>query len=205
MAKKKTAAKNSSKKTTPPKPTVQKELLLVMIISIALGLGGGYALGVSQDDSTTSNATQTTQKITYSHGVYEVSAEEAPKIELIVTEDTKSGYNIKIAATDFIFTPESVNGENVIGEGHAHLYVDGQKVGRLYSPYYHYDGDFEGTKEFRVTLNANDHSEYTVDGEVITSTVQVTHDSSDPSHSESHEGQSMDSMNKDDDHMHSDI
>jgi hypothetical protein len=191
MAKKKTTTKNKSEKATPPKPSAQKELLLVMIISIALGLGGGYALGVSQDDSTTSNAAQTTQKMTHSHGVYEVSAEEAPKVELIVTEDTKSGYNIKIAATDFTFTPESVNGENVIGEGHAHLYVDGQKVGRLYSPYYHYDGDFEGTKLFTVTLNANDHSEYTVDGDPITATQSVTHDSSSEDHDDNHSNSDM--------------
>jgi hypothetical protein len=133
------------------------------------------------------------------HSKYEVSAAEAPKVELVVTEDAKSGYNVKIIATDFTFKPESVNSENILGEGHAHLYVDGVKVGRLYSPYFHYDGDFEGSKTFKVTLNANDHSEYAVDGEVIYSEVVVTHDSSSDSHDEMHKDSEMKS---EDDVMH---
>jgi hypothetical protein len=122
-----------------------------------------------------------------------------------VTEDAKSGYNIKILTTDFIFTPESVNGENVIGEGHAHLYVDGEKVGRLYSPYYHYDGSFEGTKTFSVTLNANDHGEYAIDGEVISTEVQITHNSSDQKHQDSHSSDNTDAMKTEEDVSHSDM
>ena len=113
---------------------------------------------------------------------YEVEAEKAPKVELVVSEDAKSGYNIKIITTDYKFTPENVNQENIPNEGHAHLYIDGVKIARLYSPYFHYDGNFEGTKTFRVTLNANDHSEYALNGETIASEIQVTHDSDSPEH-----------------------
>jgi cytoskeletal protein RodZ len=167
----------------------QKELIIVMIITLILGVGGGYLIGANtSENSSTQNTSMINEKSSHSHShsAYEVSAEEAPKVKLVVTEDAKSGYNVKIIATDFTFTPESVNGENVLGEGHAHLYVDGEKVGRLYGPYFHYDGSFEGLKTFRVTLNANDHSEYTVDGEVIGAEVVVTHDSSDANNNDSH-------------------
>jgi hypothetical protein len=196
-------------KPTEPKPTMQKELVVVMVISILLGLGGGYALGASQNDSVAVVTTIPSEKMEHAHGMHDVSADQAPKVELVVSEDAKSGYNVKIITTDFTFTPETVNEANVLGDGHAHLYVDGVKVGRLYSPYYHYDGDFEGTKTFRVTLNTNNHSEYAVDGEVISSEVQVTHDASDPAHNGSH---MMDEHKKEDgehmngdDHMHSDM
>ena len=190
-------AKKAKPKAKKNQPKKQNELIIVMIISLILGVGGGYLIGANTTESTSTESSSMKEMKTHSHSSsYEVSENEAPKVELVVSEDAKSGYNVKIIATDFTFTPESVNENNVLGEGHAHLYVDGEKVGRLYSPYYHYDGSFEGSKTFKVTLNANDHSEYTVNGAVISSEVVVTHDSSDPSHDE---------MHSDDDHMHSDM
>lgn len=170
-----------------------------MMISLLLGAGLGFGVAqLSSDDEPSSAAAETA--MSHSHDMkYEVSAKDAPKVEFVVTEDKKSGYNIKVLATDFVFTPENVNGENVMGEGHAHLYIDGEKVARLYSPYYHWDGSFEGTKEFKVTLNANDHSEYAVDGESIVATQEVTHDSNAEGHDEMH---SDDYMHMDDDHSH---
>lgn len=179
----------------------QRDMLVVLVIALIIGLGGGYLLGTRGNSTSTTNnqMSEMMDNTAHSHSSkYEVDSEGAPKVELVVSEDAKSGYNVKVIATDFTFTPENVNGDNVIGEGHAHLYVDGVKVARLYSPYFHYDGSFEGTKSFRVTLNANDHSEYAVDGKVIESTVQVTHDSSSADHMESHEM-------LEDDHSHSDM
>jgi hypothetical protein len=203
MIKKKTAENAAAQ------PRMQKELIVVMVLSLLLGLCGGYLLGMSQDESTNSETAVVTSEVEvamqHPHSKYEVALENAPKVELVVTEDAKSGYNVKIIATDFTFTPESVNGGNVIGEGHAHLYVDGEKVGRLYSPYYHYDGSFEGTKTFSVTLNANDHGEYAIDGEVISTEVQITHNSSDQKHQDSHSSDNTDAMKTEEDVSHSDM
>jgi hypothetical protein len=182
---------NKPKKPTPAKKVEKKqnELIIVMILSLLLGLGGGYLIGTALTDNpikTSNSTTKDTSKMTMHSTTFEVPADQAPKVELVVAEDAKSGYNIKIIATDFTFTPEAVNGDNVIGQGHAHLYVDGEKIGRLYSNYYHYSGSFEGTKTFKVTLNANDHSEYTVNGEIIAAQVDVTHDGNDPDHDDVH-------------------
>lgn len=171
-------------------PNTQRDIVVVLIIALIIGLSGGYALGSLNDSDDMSNTQTTEQTDTASHphmSKYEVETENAPKVELVVSEDAKSGYNIAIIATDFTFTPEKVNSENVMGEGHAHLYVDGVKIARLYSPYFHYDSSFEGTKTFRVTLNANDHSEYALNGATIESEIQVTHNSNDPAHTDSHE------------------
>jgi hypothetical protein len=175
-----------SKTTVPTKKAEKKQndLIVIMILSLILGLGGGYLIGSSVADTSKDSSNQTTMHM--DHSKYEVTAEQAPTVSLSVEEDAKSGYNIKIMTTNFTFTPENVNGENVVGEGHAHLYVGDEKIGRVYGNYYHYNGSFEGTKTFRVTLNTNDHSDYAVDGVVIESKVDVTHDSSDPNHKDDH-------------------
>lgn len=160
---------------------MNKQALIVGLIGLSLGLGGGYAAAQMTESSTDKSVHNDTQHSGVDHGtghghdMFMVSAKDAPTIEVDVTEDAKSGWNIKLDTTNFIFTPEKVNGENVVGEGHAHLYVDGEKIARLYGPNFHYGESFDDTKTFRVTLNANDHSEYAVDGEVIEATQEVTH------------------------------
>ena len=155
----------------------------VVIGIIALLIGGalGYALN---ENNTSSNRNEPDNHMEdnhhdtgHSHGMlYEVDATNAPSVEFTVEEDAKSGWNITLETSNFTFTPESVNGENVPGEGHAHLYVDGEKVARLYGPNFHYDKSFDGSKEFRIELNANDHSVYAVDGDAVEATQIITHD-----------------------------
>ncbi len=165
---------------------MNKDALMAAIIALVLGLGGGYGIAqlMTDDDSDTSASESTEMPHEHSHPMYEVDATNAPTVELMVEEDAKSGWNVHIMTTNFTFTPENVNGENVDGEGHAHLYVDGEKITRLYGNYFYYDGEFEGTETFRVTLNTNDHSDYAVDGEVIAAEVEVTHDHETMPHAE---------------------
>ena len=58
------------------------------------------------------------------------------------------------------------------GEGHAHLYLDGQKIARVYGEWYHLP-KLEGDHELRVTLNTNDHQDYAVKGEVVGATKKI--------------------------------
>jgi len=155
-----------------------------LAVVLLLGFGGGYAVArvISDDSSETKTAmddhshdSSDEAMDSHMHEMFMVSAEQAPKVTLDVEEDAKSGWNVHIMTENFTFTPEKVNGDNVVGEGHAHLYVDGEKVARVYGNYFHYDGSFDGTKEFKVTLNANDHSEYSVGEQVISATQTVTH------------------------------
>lgn len=178
--------KPSPKTAKSPTSLTQKELAIAVVLALLLGFGGGYGIKYLQTEDVITTTPQETTPHSHMMNRYEVPADQAPTVELIVAEDAKSGYNISIITTNFTFTPRSVNEENVAGEGHAHLYVDGEKIGRLYGNYYHYDENFEGTKTFRVELNANDHSVYAVDGEPIQTEVTVTHNSDSPTHKDSH-------------------
>lgn len=198
------AKKSAPKSTKKPanagvqQTDVVKAAAIALLLGLGLGFGFTNAFASDTDDhsSDVSQSEKAEDEHSHTHDeLFEVTAEQAPKLELVVSEDKKAGYNVKLVTTNFTFTPEKIDGDTIVGEGHAHLYVDGIKVGRLYDEYFHYDGSFEGTRTFRATLNANDHSEYAVDGEVIAAEVVVTHDSSDPDHAASHD---------DDDHSHDD-
>lgn len=82
---------------------------------------------------------------------------DAPRLEIALTPDPVSGWNLKLITEGFRFSPQNVNGPHVPGEGHAHVYVNGEKVARLYGPWLHLDSLPDGPATIRVTLNANDH------------------------------------------------
>ena len=80
--------------------------------------------------------------------------------------------NIRLDTEGFIFTPEEVNGPNTPAAGHAHVYVNDEKVARMYGPYMQVTG-IERGDVIRVTLNANDHTEWAVDGVPVAASVTV--------------------------------
>jgi hypothetical protein len=89
-----------------------------------------------------------------------------------LTPDAKAGYNLRLETAGFVWAPENASGDHADGEGHAHLYVDGEKIGRLYGPWAHLLLE-PGEHEIRVTLNANDHGDYVLDGEHVEAVVAV--------------------------------
>ena len=57
--------------------------------------------------------------------------------------------------------------EEATGEGHSHLYVDGEKRARIYGQWLHVPDLGSGSHDVKVTLNANDHGVLTVNGQPI--------------------------------------
>ncbi|MEM8775721.1 MAG: hypothetical protein AAGF53_11855 [Pseudomonadota bacterium] len=110
----------------------------------------------------------------HSHATLDVDPASAPKITIDVTKDAKSGWNVIIETQNFRFTPEAVNGDNVPNEGHAHIYVNGEKQARLYGNAYHLADLPSGEHEISVSLNANDHSTLAIEGKPIEARVTVT-------------------------------
>jgi hypothetical protein len=84
-----------------------------------------------------------------------------PKIQIDFTKDPVSGLNLEIISENFIFDPASAGSSNMIGHGHAHLYVDSIKIARLYGNWFHIpDNSLKvGMNSIRVSLNANNHEE----------------------------------------------
>ncbi len=104
-----------------------------------------------------------------------VEAPEGMTVALHAEADAPGGaVNIRIDAEGFTFTPERVNGDHAAGEGHADVYVDGEKIGRVYGPYFHLGGLASGEHEIRVTLNANTHAAYARGGEPLEAVARVT-------------------------------
>ncbi len=104
----------------------------------------------------------------------QVEAGSAMAVAVQAEVDPVSGINLRIIPEGFTFSPESVNGEHIDGEGHAHVYVDGVKLSRVYTPWLHLDGLEPGRREISVTLNANNHDAYVWNGAAVEAAAQVT-------------------------------
>lgn len=148
---------------------------LVLIIGVA----GGYTFAAAPEDEHTGlHAMKNDASMEEDHAhveMYEVPAGvPTPSIDLVAHEDTVGGWNLNITTQNFRFAPEHAGDENTPGEGHAHLYVDGTKVARVYGNWFHLGALSEGGHTLEATLNTNDHASYALSGETIAASVEVT-------------------------------
>ncbi len=97
-----------------------------------------------------------------------------PKLNLKMEKDKMDGYNLNIKVSNFTFAPENVNGKNQDNQGHAHIYINGNKI-RQYSPFFHLSGKLlkNGKNIIRVTLNANDHSVFAINMKKIEAIIHI--------------------------------
>jgi len=112
----------------------------------------------------------------HQHPLRNVTADAPiPSVSHLVFPDVMGGYNVQILPRNFTFTPAAINREVRDNEGHAHIYVNGVKIARVYGNWFHVPSTaFQpGENEVRVTLNANDHSEWAINDDPISSTVAV--------------------------------
>lgn len=105
------------------------------------------------------------------HGIINIPNNAAiPAVDLVIHEDTLSGWNLEIRTENFRFAPKNVNQPGDFQEGHAHLYINGKKITRLYSNWY-YLGELKlGKNEIKVTLTSNDHKDLVYQGNKIEDT-----------------------------------
>lgn len=97
----------------------------------------------------------------------EVDTATAPTVGVMVTKDPVAGHNLHVVVERFAFAPESVSLAHVEGEGHAHVYVNGVKISRLYGAWMHLDALPTGDVEIEVSLNTNDHRPLMLNGTPI--------------------------------------
>jgi copper(I)-binding protein len=107
---------------------------------------------------------------------FDVPADEpAPKLRVTVTPHG-SGWNVLAEVQDFTFSKSAVDGPHQPGIGHAHLYLNGLKLQRMYGPEARIGALPPGAYEVRVTINTNDHLVYSVDGLPVTAAAEITVD-----------------------------
>lgn len=110
-----------------------------------------------------------------SHGTLMVpKVQPQPSVNLTVEPDAMRGWNLNAAVSNFAFAPERVNQTSTTTEGHAHLYINGEKITRLYGSWYYIPELPVGEHEIRVELNANGHETLMSAGGAIADTVSIT-------------------------------
>ena len=131
--------------------------------------------GMASPDQTTSDTVGGSQKSNGHDAMAHGPVASAVPIAVDFTAELDNGgVHLNISTEGWRWAPEEVNGADADGAGHAHVYADGVKLGRIYGPYHHLKGLEPGDRELRVALNTNGHSDLTWQGQAVESTKTVT-------------------------------
>lgn len=111
-----------------------------------------------------------------------------PQISLQIAKDAMSGYNLHIKLTHYAMTPPpadvqsmqalmsaSISTQDNVAEGHAHLYINGDKIQRVYGRDIHLPEVLfkAGVNMITVTLNNHGHMFWTFDDKQVLATVYI--------------------------------
>ena len=96
-----------------------------------------------------------------------------PTLDTAVYPDPVGGWNLNLVTANFTFDAAAAGRENIEGHGHAHVYVNGVKFGRVYGDWHHIGKLPPGRNDVSVSLYANDHSGLALGGIKITGTTTV--------------------------------
>ncbi|MCR9145991.1 MAG: hypothetical protein NXH74_02195 [Rhodobacteraceae bacterium] len=153
---------------------------VVLLIGTLFGTGFGFLLGAATapgpDGRNTMDAAHDHAAHDHdggAHATLRAFDGPAPDLTLRLYPDGDQSRNLHIGVTGFTFDPEGVNGAHVPGHGHAHVYLNGVKQARAYGPWVQLHALPRGTHAIRVTLNANDHSQYAISGQPVEATVNL--------------------------------
>ncbi|QQR92732.1 MAG: hypothetical protein IPJ89_00620 [Candidatus Iainarchaeum archaeon] len=131
---------------------------------IALLILSSLALCVQAHEVVTNDTAHDTAHL----DLYNIPAGETiPSIRMEVELDHDAGWNVHLITNDFAFAPEHVGQAHLPGEGHVHLYVDGEKIARVYGEWYHLQELPGGNHYLSAVLTTNDHKLYAVEGQTI--------------------------------------
>lgn len=109
----------------------------------------------------------------------EIGWSPVPNVDLEVVKDPKSGWNVHAAVENFELSAANASTANVDGQGHMHLYVNGNKITRLYGEWHLLTDLPAGENTVTVELNGNDHTPLISNGTPVGATVMVTVDDND--------------------------
>jgi hypothetical protein len=151
------------------------KIIIIAIIALVMGLviGSVVDLEFDEDDDNEENGSHG-HNLPHGHSAaHEMVAvpegQPVPTVDLIVHDDPKSGWNLQVVIENLNITPESAGLAHVDGEGHAHLYINGDKITRLYGEWFYLSKDWlqKGSHEIKITLSSNDHKDFMYNDAVI--------------------------------------
>lgn len=105
-----------------------------------------------------------------------VQTSPSAKIQL-TTERSPGSQSVEIAVSveNFTFVRAPDDAPHIPHEGHAHIYLNGLKLGRLYETHFALGAVPKGTYDLTVSLNSNDHQPYVENGKPIAQTLSFVH------------------------------
>ncbi|MFT4962637.1 MAG: putative Zn-binding protein involved in type VI secretion [Paracoccaceae bacterium] len=159
----------------------------LLLIGLVFGGGIGFLVAAStgvtldgHDHAMDHSAGQSTETkgASHDHTQHDHSALQdvtgiAPTLNVTIVPDPATGWNMHIQVSNFTFAPDHAGQSAVDGEGHAHLYVNGTKIARVYGNWYHIGSLPSGTATIKIGLYTNDHKALAVDGTPIIQTVII--------------------------------
>lgn len=152
------------------------------IFAIGLGLGGGFGFLAAASNNVTltghdhgahGHAAAHVNMDGHDHdAMVDLPVDGAPSVSIELMEDTVSGWNLHVQTEAFRFAPEHAGASHAPNEGHAHVYVDGVKIARLYGNWMHLS-ELPEAATVAVTLNSNDHKLLSIAGEALRATATL--------------------------------
>ncbi|OLO40978.1 hypothetical protein BTR23_04670 [Alkalihalophilus pseudofirmus] len=101
----------------------------------------------------------------YGNGIVHVSVNKDQRL-MTVNHDVKgSDVYVECVIDQFTFAKEKAGKNHVDGEGHLHLFVDGQKVDSIYQAAFIIKGLPSGEHSIKLELVKNDDEQYGVSEE----------------------------------------
>ena len=145
--------------------------LLLFVIGLVFGVGGGFlaAGGVTPAPHDHAN---------HANGEHDHSALQAwdgasPDLRLAFTRaPDDAGVNLQILTKGFVWAPDRVDSPSMPGTGHAHIYVNGEKIMRAYGPWTHVP-IVPHDAVVQVILSTNDHETWAINDAAITADVVI--------------------------------
>ncbi len=102
-----------------------------------------------------------------------VEEDLAPSVEIIPPETISAdGFDVILAVDNFDFVMAADDASHQPNQGHAHIYLNGLKLGRMYEDRFRVGALTPGEYRLRVGLNTNDHRPYEVSGSTVEATLQ---------------------------------
>jgi copper(I)-binding protein len=106
-----------------------------------------------------------------------VSEKPSPKLRITAPDGvSEAGFNIKLEVESFSFVRAPDGTQHMPNEGHAHVYLNGLKLGRLYEKNFALGAIPAGKYELKFALNSNNHRQYVNNGEAISQVLSFSID-----------------------------
>lgn len=116
-------------------------------------------------------------KQVHQHSSLEIPANmPTPGIEIRVERDPVDGLNVLLNIENYLMNSPVDEKENAkVLQGHAHVFVNGQKRQRLYGHAIHIPNEWlkKGVNQIAFSLNSHDHDNWMKDGKSIVGSVFV--------------------------------